>query len=108
MSAPIESFLSRLFEFLNRPGIAGLDFPLYPPIISACSTYATPGPAITPSAARDAERQFLPPFEALPDTWIIADNPLCGSKYRYLPAGIFRGRLSHWLSILFKTGPACD
>jgi hypothetical protein len=30
----------------------------------------------------------------MPDTWIIAACPICGSKYRYLPADLFRGRLS--------------
>jgi hypothetical protein len=57
---------------------------------------------------KGCEETIPAPVETLPDTWIIADNPLCGSKYRYLPTGTFRGRLSHWLSILFKTGPACD
>ena len=31
----------------------------------------------------------------LPDSWIVAVCPLCGEKRRYLPAYIFRGRLSH-------------
>jgi hypothetical protein len=30
----------------------------------------------------------------MPDSWIIAECPLCGEKRRYLPADIFRGRLS--------------
>jgi hypothetical protein len=38
------------------------------------------------------------PVQTMPDTWIIAACPLCGETRRYLPAEIFRGRLSHELS----------
>jgi hypothetical protein len=34
------------------------------------------------------------PVETMPDTWIIADCPLCGDRRYYLPPEIFRGRLS--------------
>ncbi|UWZ82592.1 hypothetical protein [Occallatibacter riparius] len=34
------------------------------------------------------------PVETLPDTWIIADCPLCREKRRYVPSEIFRGVLS--------------
>jgi hypothetical protein len=34
------------------------------------------------------------PVETLPSSWIIAECPLCYEKRRYLPADIFRGRLS--------------
>jgi hypothetical protein len=34
------------------------------------------------------------PVQTMPDTWIIATCPLCHEKRRYLPAEIFRGRLS--------------
>ena len=37
------------------------------------------------------------PVETLPDSWIVAACPLCGEQRRYLPAEIFRGRLSHRL-----------
>jgi hypothetical protein len=30
----------------------------------------------------------------MPDAWIIAECPLCHERRRYLPAEIFRGRLS--------------
>jgi hypothetical protein len=41
-------------------------------------------------------REIIPaPVETLPDSWIIADCPLCGEIRRYLPVDIFRGRLSH-------------
>ena len=30
----------------------------------------------------------------MPDTWIIAECPLCGERRAYLPGDIFRGRLS--------------
>jgi hypothetical protein len=37
------------------------------------------------------------PVETLPDTWIVAECPLCGMRRRYLPTEIFRGRLSERL-----------
>ena len=29
------------------------------------------------------------PVQTMPDTWIVADCPLCGVKRRYVPADIF-------------------
>jgi hypothetical protein len=40
------------------------------------------------------------PVETLPDTWIIAQCPLCGERRRYLPAEIFEGRVSYQYSKL--------
>jgi len=37
------------------------------------------------------------PVMTMPDTWIVADCPLCHQRRSYLPAEIFRGRLSHLL-----------
>jgi hypothetical protein len=37
------------------------------------------------------------PVQTIPDSWIVAECPLCGEKRRYLPADIFQGRLSHEL-----------
>ncbi|HVW78709.1 MAG TPA: hypothetical protein VHB45_13940 [Alloacidobacterium sp.] len=34
------------------------------------------------------------PVETIPDSWIIAQCPLCREKRRYLPSEIFQGRLS--------------
>jgi hypothetical protein len=34
------------------------------------------------------------PVLTMPDTWIVAECPLCRSKRRYLPPEIFRGALS--------------
>ena len=34
------------------------------------------------------------PVQTLPDTWIVAQCPLCSERRRYLPAEIFKGRLS--------------
>ena len=34
------------------------------------------------------------PVLTMPDSWIVADCPLCGERRAYLPADIFRGRLS--------------
>ena len=38
------------------------------------------------------------PIQTMPDTWIIADCPLCGERRAYLPPDIFRGRLSYRLN----------
>lgn len=35
----------------------------------------------------------------MPDSWIVALCPLCGEKRRYLSSEIFRGKLSHKLSM---------
>ncbi len=37
------------------------------------------------------------PVETMPDSWIIAQCPLCGERRYYLPPDIFQGRLSHRL-----------
>ena len=37
------------------------------------------------------------PVGTMPDTWIAAQCPLCGTKRSYLPAEIFRGKLSYKL-----------
>jgi hypothetical protein len=43
-------------------------------------------------------RQNIPaPVQTMPDSWIVADCPLCRERRRYLPAEIFQGRLSHQL-----------
>jgi len=34
------------------------------------------------------------PVQTMPDSWIIHTCPLCGERRRYLPAEIFKGRLS--------------
>lgn len=40
-------------------------------------------------------RENIPaPVQTLPDTWIIAECPLCHEKRRYLPSEVFRGNLS--------------
>jgi hypothetical protein len=44
---------------------------------------------------KGCQQNILAPVQTLPDSWIVADCPLCGEKRRYLPADIFRGRLSH-------------
>lgn len=38
------------------------------------------------------------PVQTMPDTWIVADCPLCGERRAYLPPDIFRGRISYRLS----------
>jgi len=46
-------------------------------------------------ACKGCQQNIPAPVESMPDSWIIADCPLCGAKRRYLPADIFQGRLSH-------------
>lgn len=38
------------------------------------------------------------PVQTMPDTWIVADCPLCGERRAYLPPDIFRGRVSYRLN----------
>ena len=41
-------------------------------------------------------KQNIPaPVQTLPDSWIVAECPLCDEKRRYVPTDIFKGRLSH-------------
>ena len=48
-------------------------------------------------------RENIPaPVMTMPDTWIVAQCPLCGQRRSYLPPDIFRGRLSH---LLFSRKP---
>lgn len=42
------------------------------------------------------------PVETMPDSWIIAECPLCGQRRRYLPTDIFQGRLSQDLRDRFQ------
>lgn len=42
------------------------------------------------------------PVATMPDSWIIAECPLCGERRAYLPPEIFRGRLSHKLTLLAR------
>jgi len=44
---------------------------------------------------KGCEQNIPAPVETMQDSWIVADCPLCNEKRRYLPADIFRGRLSH-------------
>jgi len=45
-------------------------------------------------ACKGCQQNIPAPVETVPDTWIVAECPLCGQKRRYLPAEIFQGRLS--------------
>lgn len=38
------------------------------------------------------------PVGTMPDSWIVTESPLCGSKRQYLPTDIFRGTLSDRLT----------
>ena len=46
-------------------------------------------------SCKGCQQNIPAPVQTLPDSWIVAECPLCGEKRRYLPADIFRGRLSH-------------
>ncbi len=37
------------------------------------------------------------PVQTMPDTWIVAECPICRQRRSYLPPEIFRGRLPHLL-----------
>src|ERR1035441_4415549 len=58
------------------------------------------GPAPTPAlrlrhSVQGCGETIPAPVETMPDSWIVADCPLCGTRRRYLPTEIFRGALSH-------------
>lgn len=42
------------------------------------------------------------PVETMPDTWVVAECPLCGEKRRYLPTDIFRGHICYQLVLLLR------
>ena len=48
-------------------------------------------------ACKGCQENILAPVLTMPDSWIVAECPLCGERRRYLPADIFQGRLSHEL-----------
>jgi len=56
-----------------------------------------PTPGIHPFViiCKGCQQSIPAPVQTLPDSWIVAEGPLCGEKRRYLPADIFQGRLSH-------------
>lgn len=53
-------------------------------------------------ACKGCQQNIPAPVGTMPDTWIVAECPLCGAKRQYLPADIFMGRISHLL--LMKPG----
>jgi len=59
-------------------------------------------------ACKRCREHIVAPVETIPDTWIIHTCPLCGERRRYVPAEIFRGRLSHrYEDLLQKRGRVC-
>ncbi len=48
------------------------------------------------------------PVGTMPDSWIVAECPLCGQRRRYLPSEIFRGTLPHRLPITTVTRRAAN
>jgi hypothetical protein len=70
-------------------------FALYSPIL--CRVFQAPTSGLYPFVivCKGCHQNIPAPVETMPDSWIIANCPLCGQKRRYLPTDIFRGRLSH-------------
>jgi hypothetical protein len=50
----------------------------------------TSGPYPLVIVCKECRQNIPAPVETMPDSWIIADCPLCGQKRRYLPTNIFR------------------
>ncbi len=46
---------------------------------------------------KECSENIPAPVLTMPDSWVVAECPLCHSRRRYLPAEIFRGALSHKL-----------
>lgn len=46
---------------------------------------------------KGCQQNILAPVQTLPDSWIVAECPLCGERRRYLPADIFQDRAAHEL-----------
>ena len=61
------------------------------------SMFHGPTPGIRPFVVncKGCQQNIAAPVQTLPDSWIVAECPLCGEKRRYLPADIFQGRISH-------------
>ena len=88
--------LLKIWLFLCAGNLAVDIFVLCSPILFVCGTSPSPGFVTSPSGARCKRcRETIPaPVRTLPDTWIIADCPLCGERRAYLQSDILRGRLS--------------
>lgn len=70
-------------------------FALYSPILFPCSTAQHPASIPFVIICKCCQQNIPGLVQTLPDSWIVAECPLCGEKRRYLPADTFRGRLSH-------------
>jgi hypothetical protein len=80
-------------------------FALYSPILGSVFHAPTSGLYPFVIVCKGCRQNIPAPVETMPDSWIIADCPLCRQKRRYLPRDIFRGRLSHELvTRLRRTG----
>ncbi len=55
---------------------------------------------------KQCRQNIKAPVQTMPDSWIVAECPLCDEKRRYLPTDIFRGRLSH--DLLMKPSRTSD
>ena len=80
----------------------GLPFPAALDIFSFCSPILVPmfhaptsGHYPFVIVCKGCHQNIPAPVETMPDSWIIAECPLCRQPRRYLPTDIFQGRLSH-------------
>src|SRR5262252_8699934 len=81
---------TRLDSTPGRVDIFAFCSPILAPVFPA------PNSGLYPFAivCKGCHQNIPAPVETVPDTWIIAECPVCGEKRRYLPSDIFQGRLS--------------
>lgn len=70
----------------------------------AVLVFRSPSTAVHPLivACKGCLQNIPAPVKTMPDSWIVAECPLCGTKRQYLPTEIFMGRISH--ELLMKSG----
>ena len=74
-----------------------LIFAFFSPILSLCGTCPQPRLCNFALRCKGCGETIPAPVGTMPDSWIVAECPLCGQRRRYLPTEIFRGMLSHKL-----------
>jgi len=73
-------------------------FALYSPILSCVWNLPDAYACEFVVVCKGCRENIPAPVQTMPDTWIVAECPLCGCKRRYLPTDIFRGTLTHLLA----------
>jgi hypothetical protein len=74
-------------------------FALYSPILSCVWNLPDARVCDFTVKCKVCHENIPAPVQTMPDTWIVAECPLCGGKRRYLPTDIFRGTLSHLVAV---------